>query len=228
MGDEDTAQNELEVAWKFGLPEFHGFAASLSGRYKRLWSDRGRELVERTSEIVGVTPEVLGELVAADDTRLDVLSTALRRASETADPVYREALARLMAAACDDTKIDAAAYLAARVVQLEPVDLRGFMAFWAFYDDPAGGKLNSRTPEVSPTDATLWKKRTRTPRGLANELEIEAFLAEAICQNLAAVGLLSEIMEPPPDAEGARKPSRYTPSRLGIVLLTQLYPHMTP
>jgi hypothetical protein len=224
MGDE--ASNELEVAWKFGLPEFHGFAASLSGHYKRLWSDRGRELVRQTSELVGVTPESLGEIVAGDEKRLDVLGVAMRRATEVADPAYRDVLARLLAAACDDTKIDAAAYLAARVAQLEPVDLRGFMAFWAFYDTPEGGRLNSGTAEVAPSDATLCKRRTRTARGLVKAIEVEPYLTEAICHNLVAAGLLVE-REESSQSEAKKRAPHYTPSRLGIILVGELYPDVT-
>jgi hypothetical protein len=219
---------EVEISGGFGLPELAGFKAHIEARFKRTWSDRGRDLVEKTSALAGVTPDSLKELVASSEQRSDLFGSMLVRSVEVADPLYREVLARLLAASLDTAAIDTAQYLGALVVRIDPVELRQFMGFVEFYrkgDDGYFVPTDIEHAETWESIDRIFGARTFIPKrepynNTDDSHDKDVALRLASFRALEAIGFLSQGEEP--DEEGPHV--YWTIGMTGTVLLRLMFP----
>lgn len=118
--DDREVQTGIELRTPSWMP-----GITLSFNFKRTYEKRALDFVESVANLAAESPESLGERIAAGDRIADLFSTALPRAVERGDQEYVDVLAGLVAAGLiDDAKFDESAYLAARIVRLEPVHIR--------------------------------------------------------------------------------------------------------
>lgn len=118
---DDMAENEIEIAGEMGLP----FTAKLSVRFKRRWSDRANQLIDDVSRESGMDVDELENRMEADERLESTMLEAVAKAGRVSDPEYREALARVVAAAfADDAKVDEIEQLAAQLITLDAFALR--------------------------------------------------------------------------------------------------------
>lgn len=136
------AENEFEVGGEISLP----LTAKFSMRYKRKWEDRGRDYLEDLADETGLSPSEINARVENDDNLDDLVLEGLSKASRTADPAYRQALARVVAAAfTDSAQVDEIEQLTSQLIQLDPLALRVMRAVYGNGDGgvtPGGQALS--------------------------------------------------------------------------------------
>jgi len=128
------ADHELEIGGKLGIPEFHGFAASIDGRYKGRWGKRTAEVLAAAAQAADLEPDALGAALLDNDGASDLLYRVMNRAVEVSDTQYIAALGRLVGRALDPALIDEVAYLTSELERLEPVHLRVLLMVFVFMD----------------------------------------------------------------------------------------------
>lgn len=151
------AENEIEIAGEVGLP----FTAKLSVRFKRRWTDRANELIEDVSRETGLDVPQLEERMERDERLESTMLEAVAKAGRVADPQYREALARVVAAAfADDAKVDEVEQLAAQLMTLDAFALRVLVEAYRRHDQKpvtfAGFSIDTyRAQKVLDVDSTV-------------------------------------------------------------------------
>lgn len=183
------ADHEVEVAAKFGLPEFAGFAARIEARYKQSWTTRGTEVLTAAADTAGLEPAELGRALEDNEPASDVLHLALNRAVEVSDVQYISALGRLVGQALDPARIDEAAYLTSELVRLEPVHLRVLLMVFVFLNE--GQYVDDPTLATVAAAADVQSTPTRiSVVDVAERLGLTEVAATRVVDRLAADGLV--------------------------------------
>jgi hypothetical protein len=125
------AENEIEIAGEVGLP----FTAKLSVRFKRRWTDRANKLIEDVSHETGLDALQLEDRMEQDERLESTMLEAVAMAGRVPDRQYREALARVVAAAFEDeAKVDEIEQLAAQLMALDAFALRVLVEAYQGHD----------------------------------------------------------------------------------------------
>ena len=173
MGDQ-----EIELAAKFGIPEFAGFALGLEGTYRGTLGGRRRRHVRRIEELTGLSVEQLVSRLEADERLRDIFLGTLERTSVTADEEYADALARLVAGALDGARISEVDYMVSQILRLEPLHLRTLRCLF---------KLQTRG-DLQPEPILVGGQRSTG--ALRTDLGVSLALVVAVIEVLRAAGLV--------------------------------------
>jgi hypothetical protein len=122
--DEAPPSNEVSTQYKAGL-RWLPVELSVTRTITRRWQERGAQYAETVAEMAGASSDELEARIEQHEVLGDAFLSAGEKAVRTADPDYRGALARTVAAGlADEARIDEASYYTSLLVQLEPVHLR--------------------------------------------------------------------------------------------------------
>lgn len=229
---ERDIDDELEI--KLGLPGI------LSGTWRRRWTARRETVVDRAAEIAGVTDHELGERVRDDETVGDIFWAAIQRAGEVGDPVYLDALGRLVAAALDPAKVDEASYLSGELVKLDAVQIRTLVRacfmYWVVPEDPELGVI----PLGNPDEANFGQARTVKVQDVVSRLSVSEATALGVLLRLASAGFLHDTTPRTATPESERAigyighplvpwtpPEMWEPTNWAMRALLLLYPNLT-
>jgi hypothetical protein len=176
--DEREWRTDIEVHTPGWLP-----GGRLAVSYRRLWDHRAQSFLTQAAEAAGVEEEAVYEGLAHADDFADVLRVAGERAVETGDPVIRDTLARLVAAALhDDTRVHTISYVLGRVTQLEPVHVRVIYALRNYTGPPLETDPHHKSFRAN-VQSCLLREKTLAPRVILSaaltELASKGFINSA-------------------------------------------------
>lgn len=223
------AEHDLELAAKFGLPEWGGFAAKIEAKYRAAWRTRGEAFVEAVADGAGTEPAELGERLLESETAADVFRLGLNRAAEVSDEEYIGALGRAVAGALDDAQVDANSYVVREISKLEPSQLRVFLACFNYGLDADHEPGDEDSPhlydevfngEVSPIDANVARAWRVSAQEVTERVTMNGDLSFAALEQLNASGFVQKL------SMGDVRPWEYhvQPSGLGARALTLMFP----
>lgn len=156
MGDDRTLEREIGVALELATPQHAAWAAllptaKLSLAYKRGLATRIANFTEDIANKAAISKEELGERLATGGPLSDAYLVAGNQSLRHGDPVARETLADLVAAALlDDAKICSVDYILRRTEKLEATHIRMFYYF-AAHTHLQSRELR-RIPPASPSE----------------------------------------------------------------------------
>lgn len=177
------ARHEIQVGGEIGLP----LLAKISAHYKLDWERRAQEHLEAVEGYAGLDPGELRLRLEESEQFRDIEARAIGRVASMGDGLYSDAIARLVAAACDPAKIDESDYAVSQVLKLEPVQLRLFLAF--FRQDTDEETTDARMARPAAMAKAL------SVRDLRDQLELSAGLVDAAAEVLAGLGFIHKLVQ---------------------------------
>lgn len=182
---EPMAEGEVSLTAKAGVPlVLPGLSAEVSGTFRQTWGRRQTDFTAVAAEAAAMSVEALGTRLIADERFRDLFWKGITRAVEVSEPEYREALARVVAGATDDARIDECAHLLAQLVRLEPLHLRVLTALIAFSDGDGH--------RAEPASATVASPSPARTQKLAERVGLSEAACSAAAHTLNAAGLIED------------------------------------
>lgn len=127
-------ENEIDVSLELStgelLPQLP--SGKFAVAFRRRWKSRGDEFVTRIADSAGVSIGDLESACSEDERVGDLFVAGAERAVRESDPLYREALARLVAQALTDAAhVDEIAHLLDELTKLDALSIRVLTSLYA-------------------------------------------------------------------------------------------------